>query len=190
MKSEATSPAEPPRERIRNLVSAALVTALMAASGVVSIPLGTVPVTLQVFGVLLAALLLPWAWAGAALGVYLVMGMIGIPVFAGGTAGIGIVFGPTGGYLVGFVVAALVAALLRQSLERAGARQLVADVAAGAFAIVVIYVIGWAQLAAVTHMGAMPAFLAGVAPFLAPDAIKAAVAITVATAVRRATGTR
>ena len=178
------------RERTRSLVSAALLTALMAASGWISIPLGTVPVTFQVFGVVLAALLLPWAWAGASLGVYLVLGAIGVPVFASGTAGLGVVLGPTGGYLIGFVVAAPVAALMRQALENAGARQLVADAMAAALAVVIVYALGWAQLMAVAHMGVLPALLAGVAPFVVPDAVKAGVAITVAVAVRRATSAR
>lgn len=178
------------RERTRNLVSAALVTALMAASGWISLPLGTVPVTLQTFVVFLAALLLPWAWAGASLGAYLLMGTIGVPVFANGTAGLGIVLGPTGGYLIGFAIAATVAALLRQAFERAGARQLFADVAACWIAIAIIYALGSAQLMVVAHMGALPALLAGVAPFIVPDAIKAAVGISVAVAVRRATPAR
>ena len=178
------------RERTRNLVSAALVTALMAASGWISLPLGTVPITLQVFVVFLAALLLPWTWAGASLGVYLLLGTIGVPVFASGTAGLGIVLGPTGGYLMGFAIAATVAALLRQAFERAGARQLFADIAACAIAIAIIYTLGAAQLMVVAHMGALPALLAGVVPFVVPDAIKAAVGVSVATAVRRATSAR
>jgi len=187
----ADSPARPvSRARVRNLVSAALVTALMAASGWISIPLGTVPVTLQVFAVVLAALLLPSAWAAASLGVYLVLGTIGVPVFASGTAGLGVVLGPTGGYVLGFALAAPLASLARESLERTGAAQLVADAAAGVVAIAVIYALGWAQLAVVAHLSALQALLAGVAPFVVPDAIKAAAAITVATAVRRATSGR
>lgn len=178
------------RVRVRNLVSAALVTALLAAAGWISIPLGTVPVTLQVFAVVLAALLLPPRWAAASLGVYLAMGTIGVPVFASGTAGLGVVLGPTGGYVIGFVLAAPLAALVRRALERGGAAQLVADAAAGVVAVAVIYALGWAQLAAVAHLSALQALLAGVAPFVAPDAIKAAVAITVASAVRRATWDR
>jgi len=178
------------RARVRNLVSAALVTALMAASGWISIPLGSVPVTLQVFSVVLAALLLPSAWAAASLGVYLVLGTIGVPVFASGTAGLGVVLGPTGGYVLGFVLAPPLAAFVRESLERAGATQLVADATAGVVAIAVIYALGWAQLAGVAHLSALQALLAGVAPFVVPDAIKAAAAITVATAVRRATSGR
>ena len=178
------------RARVRNLASAALVTALMAASGWISIPLGSVPVTLQVFAVVLAALLLPSAWAAASLGVYLVLGTIGVPVFASGTAGLGVVLGPTGGYVLGFVLAAPFAAFVRESLERTGATQLVADAAAGVVAIAVIYALGGAQLAVVAHLSALQALLAGVAPFVVPDAIKAAAAITVATAVRRATSGR
>lgn len=167
------------------MVSAALVTAFMGAAGWITLPLGAVPVTLQVFGVLLAALLLTWEWALAALGLYLVMGAAGVPVFAMGTAGMGVVLGPTGGYLSGFVVAATAGAAMRVALERGRAKQIVADAIAAVFVIAVIYVCGWLQLSAVTGMGPAKALAVGVVPFLVPDAIKAAVALTIASAVRK-----
>jgi biotin transport system substrate-specific component len=170
--------------RVRNLVAAALVAAFMAATGWIAIPFGPVPVTLQVFGVVLAALLLSWEWAAAALGIYLVMGAAGVPVFAMGTAGLGVLLGPTGGYVLGFALAAPAGAWIRQRLERRGAEQVMADAAAAVAVIAVIYVFGWVQLAAVTNMGLLKAFVVGVVPFLVPDAIKAAVAIAIASAVR------
>lgn len=173
--------------RTRNVVMAGLLTAVMAASGWVSIPVpGAVPITLQVFGVVLAALLLEPAWAAASLAVYVVLGAIGAPVFAGGQGGLGVLFGPTGGYLTGFVLAAYLGALVRSRLVGLGNRELIADIAAAAVVILVVYSAGWAQLALVLHLGPLPSFVAGVAPFLVPDAIKAAVAIIIATAVRRA----
>ena len=71
----------------------------MAATGWIAIPVGPVPVTLQIFGVVLAALLLSWEWAAVALGIYLVLGRGWMPVFSLGTAGLGVVLGPTGGYV-------------------------------------------------------------------------------------------
>ena len=173
--------------RTRNVAMAGLLTAVMAASGWVAIPVpGAVPITLQVFGVVLAGLLLEPAWAAASLAVYVVLGAIGVPVFAGGQGGLGVLFGPTGGYLTGFVLAAYLGAVVRTRLVGLGKRQLAADIAAAAVVILVVYSVGWAQLALVLHLGPLPAFVAGVAPFLVPDAVKAAVAIVVATAVRRA----
>ena len=168
------------------MAAAALVTAFMAATGWIALPIGPVPVTLQVFGVVLAALLLSWEWAAVALAVYLVMGAAGIPVFSLGTAGLGVVMGPTGGYIVGFVLAAPTGAYLRQMLERRGVKQLVADAAAAAAVILVVYLIGWLQLSAVTGMGLPKAFVVGVIPFVVPDAAKAVAAIAVAASVRAA----
>ncbi|NTW28771.1 MAG: biotin transporter BioY [Coriobacteriia bacterium] len=160
-------------------------TALMAVTGWIAIPLGSVPVTLQVFGVVLAALLLPAGWAAASLGAYLVLGAAGVPVFASGQVGLGVVVGPTGGYLFGFVLGASLGALVRGALERRTSA-LVADAAAALVVIVAVYAAGWAQLSLVAHLTAVQAFIGGVAPFVIPDAVKAAVAIVVARGVRRA----
>jgi biotin transport system substrate-specific component len=64
------------------------------------------------------------------------------------------------------------------------------DAVAGLVVIVLVYAFGWAQLAFVTSMGAAPAFVAGVLPFLVPDALKAAGAVALAPIVRKAAGTR
>ena len=177
-----------PVHRTREMTAAALVTSLLVVSAWVTIPLGSVPVTLQVFVVVLASLLLRPGWAAAALGVYLLLGAAGLPVFSSGTGGFGVLAGPTGGYLIGFLVAAPVGAGFRLALRRAGTARGIADTVAVVADIAIIYLLGWMQLSLVTNMGPAPAFIAGVAPFLVPDAIKGIVAITVATGVRRALG--
>lgn len=168
------------------MVAAALVTALMAASAWIAIPIGAVPITLQVFGVVLAALLLPAEWALGSMAAYAVLGAVGVPVFAHGQAGLGVLLGPTGGYIFGFVLGAWLGALVRQLLERRGVAQLVADIAGAAVVVLAIYAVGWTQLAIVLHLTPAQSFLVGVLPFVGPDAIKAAVAIAVASAVRKA----
>lgn len=171
--------------RTSEMVSAALLVALLAGSAWVTIPLGAVPVTLQTFVVVLAALLLSPGWAAAALGLYLALGAIGLPIFSGAKGGLAVLAGPTGGYLIGFLVGAVAAALLRRALEKRFG-QLIADVAAAVTVIVVVYVIGTIQLSVVTSMGLPAAIAVGAAPFLALDAAKAAAAIGVGAAVRRA----
>jgi biotin transport system substrate-specific component len=167
------------------MVTAALLAALLAASAWISIPVGTVPVTLQVFIVLLAGLLLVPRAAFAAVGVYLLMGAAGLPVFAGGLGGMGVLAGPTGGYLWGFALAATAVAWLKRRRLVEGRRN-AADATALAAGIVIIYLAGWLQLAVVTGMGVWPAFAVGVAPFVLIDAVKAAVALGVARALARA----
>lgn len=173
-----------PRSRTRNLVAAGLVAAIMTVLGPVAITAGTVPVTLQIFPVVLAALLLPAEWAAGAMAVYVMLGAIGVPVYAHGTAGLGQLLGPTGGFLIGFIAGAGAGGLAEAALRRVS--HVVADIAAAAVAIVAVYACGWAWLAfGPAHVGALKALVLYVAPFIAPDAVKAAVAILVAVAVRR-----
>ncbi|MBW6468974.1 MAG: biotin transporter BioY [Coriobacteriia bacterium] len=167
------------------MVTAALLAALLAASAWISVPVGAVPVTLQVFVVLLAGLLLTPRGALAAVGVYLLLGAAGLPVFAGGLGGAGVLAGPTGGYLWGFALGATAVAWLGER----GARRMPATAArilALTAGVSLIYLAGWLQLSAVTGMGPWPAFAAGVAPFLLMDVAKAAVALGVARALARA----
>jgi len=175
-----------PSDRTRDLVTSALMVSLLTISAWISIPLGSVPVTLQVFVVVLTALLLSPGWAAATLGVYLIMGAAGLPVFSHGQGGLGVLVGPTGGYLIGFFLGALLGSALRYFLTDRGASTIVADISATAVCITSIYILGWMQLSVVTNMGPAAAFLAGVVPFIVPDVIKGAVAIGVAGAIRRA----
>ena len=175
------------RTDTRSLVTAALFAALISASAFIAVPLpGGVPFTLQLFVALLTGLVLTPGWAGAALGVYLLLGVAGVPVFAGGKAGIAAIVGPTGGYLIGFAVAAMTVAAMRQVLGRRFVPLTVADVVAVSLGLVVIYAIGWTQLALVTGMSAGQAFMAGVVPFVVLDVAKAAGAVFTAAAMRRA----
>lgn len=146
----------------------AVLTALCAQIAV-PIPGSPVPVTGQTFAVLITA-----AAAGPVLGLssqvlYLVLGAIGLPVFAHGSSGLAIVTGVTAGYFVGFVVASVVmGAGSRRGTDRSFARELV--VAAGSSAS--IYLFGASWLAISTGMSASAAFAAGVTPFLVGDALK------------------
>jgi biotin transport system substrate-specific component len=167
------------------MVTAALLAALLAASAWVTIPTQPVPLTFQTLVVVLAALLLDWEWSLAAVGLYVLMGAVGLPVFSGARGGLGVLLGPTGGYLVGFVLAAAMGAASRTLLARR-LPAVAADALAAAAVVAIVYVIGWPWLARVTGMPPQAAFLAGVAPFLPLDAAKAAAAVGVAAALRRA----
>lgn len=171
-------------DRTRDVVTASLLAALLAASAWVSVPLQPVPVTFQTFVVILAALLLRPRWAAAAVGTYLVLGAAGVPVFSGPAGGLAPLVGPTGGYLVGFLVATTTGAWVRVRLARI-ARAGAADVAGAVVVLAVVYALGWAWLVQVTGLGVGAAFAVGVAPFLPLDAAKAAVAVGAAAALRR-----
>lgn len=172
----------------RRVTTTALLAALLAASAAVSLPTGSVPVTLQVLVVVLIALVVPRNWAALAVATYLLVGVVGFPVFSGLRGGLGVLTGPTGGYLIGFLVAAPAGAWVRSLLGRGPASGRGADGVAALVVVIVVYLFGWLQLMTVTGAGPAAALAAGVTPFLIPDVVKAAVAVLLAPAVRRAAG--
>jgi biotin transport system substrate-specific component len=173
--------------RASAVIRPALVAALVAVGALITVPLGPVPVTLQVLMVAVAALVLSPAEAFAAMGVYVGLGALGLPVFSGGASGIGVLLGPTGGFIAGFVVAApLGAAVRRATMRLLPAWSLAGDLMAMAVLIAVTYLCGLARFAAVTGVGVAEAFPVAVAPFVAPDILKAAVALAAARGVRAA----
>lgn len=169
----------------REVAMDALLVALLVVSCFFTIPLGPVPFTLQTAVVILIALLCSPKHAVIVCGVYLLMGACGLPVFSSMTGGVGKLLGPTGGFLVSYVIGSPIASGLRRTLERRGVKQLVCDIAAAATIIVVSDVIGWVWYMVVTASGPLAAFLAADAPFIAIDCCKAAVSIVVAVAVRK-----
>jgi biotin transport system substrate-specific component len=155
---------------IRDLVLIILGSLLVALFARVEIPLpfSPVPITGQTFAVLLAGAALGSKRGAAALALYLAEGALGLPFFAGGAHGIEIVLGATGGYLVGFIVAAYVIGLLaEQGLERNLRTSLVPFL----IGTVIIYLLGVSWLAVV--LGSFKdAVTFGLVPFLVGDAIK------------------
>ena len=115
----------------------------------------------------------------------MLLGAAGLPVFAAGKGGLGVLAGPTGGFLLGFIAGVFLGALVRTRVNRMGSRMW-ADVMAVAVTLVVTYTLGWLHLAIVTGLGPSAALAAGVAPFVVFDVVKAVIAIMLATAIRRA----
>jgi biotin transport system substrate-specific component len=175
-----------PTTEARRTATTALLAALLAGSTLFAIPLQPVPITMQVFIVVLIALLVEPAWAALAVGTYLLIGAAGLPVFAGFHGGVSKLVGPTGGFLFGFLVGAVAGAWARRALERRGVSRIAADIVAAAVVIIVVYLLGWSQLALVAHLTPLQAFAAGVAPFVVIDILKAVGAVAVADGVRRA----
>lgn len=176
------------RSRTRQMVSAALIAALMAGTSWVTVNLGPVPFTLQTVFVVLAAVLLAPQWAAASMGVYLVLGAAGVPVFAGGTGGIAAFTLPTGGFLIAFPIAAGLGSLAFRALRRrpGAAGAIVAPIVTVLVVEATIYAVGVPWLAAMTGMSMSKALAVAMLPFLVPDTLKAIVAVIIATAVGRA----
>lgn len=162
------------------MVLAALFAALIAVGAFIAIPIGPVPIVLQNFFVLLTGLLLGPRWGLVACGVYLLAGALGLPVFAGGTGGIGRFFGPTGGYLLAYLPAVFITGFISQNKKKA----IVWDSVAMILASMVIYALGASWLKFSTGMTWSKSLAVGMFPFLLGDALKIAVAIVVAKTAR------
>jgi len=143
-----------------------------------------VPVTLQTLGVMLAGLVLGARLGALAVLVYLAIGAVGVPVFAGGAAGLAQFAGPTGGYLIAFPVGAFVIGLIAFRGGRFRPRW--AFVAAVVGGIAVVYAIGIPVLAARTSFDLTEAARLGGLIFLPGDLIKAGLAAVIAVGVHRA----
>jgi biotin transport system substrate-specific component len=155
-------------ERTRLLAETATFIALLAAGAVWgSFPIGPIPITLQTFFLLLAAPVMKRrAVIPAAL--YLLLGGLNLPIFHLGLSGIGVLLGPSGGFLAGFIPAAAVAGL---AYEKKSRPIRIAGLAAGT-GIVYACGVGWLLLSAGISLPA--ALVVGVLPFLPGDALKGA----------------
>lgn len=162
--------------------------ALIAACATLTIAVGAVPITLQTFAVLLTGAVLGPRRALLALGLYLAIGLAGVPVFSGGRTGLMVLAGPSVGYVVSFPVAAAVVGLLvgRIPARIGGAARTVGIFAACVAATVaVVYPLGIAGMAWRLGYTAGEAFVAN-ATFIPGDLLKCAAAAVTAAAVLRA----
>ena len=143
----------------------------LAAQIQVLLPFSPVPVTGQTFAVLLLAALCGCRRGPATVLTYLILGGLGLPVFAGGASGAARLLGPTAGYLLGFLAAALVVGALA---EKGWDRRPATTAASMVLGNIIIYATGVAWLS--RFVGWNSVLSAGVLPFLAGDAVKIALA--------------
>jgi biotin transport system substrate-specific component len=158
-----------PSDRVKRLVYAALFAALTAVSAWVTIPLPFVPITLQTFFVMLSGVVLGPYFGALSMIVYLLLGLVGLPVFAGGQSGLGALVGPTGGYMIGFILCPIVAGLIMRMHKDPGIIWYGLAMLAGD---TVIFILGLAQLSVVLHMPVDRAVIIGLLPFIPGDILK------------------
>ena len=157
------------RSSVNTMLKISLFSALMAVSAMISIPF-PVPVTLQTFALFLALLTLGGLKAFAAVSVYIALGIVGLPVFAGFNSGLGYLLGASGGFVISFPIAAIVFYLLELLFGKSEKRQIYYSVAA----LLLIYVIGSLWFAIVYSGG--KGFFASLAisslPYIPIDTVK------------------
>lgn len=158
----------------KDLSLIALFAALTAVGGFISIPFYPVPLTLQIFFVLLSGTILGKKLGALSQIIYLGLGSIGAPVFHNFTGGIGILLGPTGGFLFGFIPGAYVAGLFYEKYTNNKLR-----FSGLIISLVPIYIIGILWLSFITGISIEKAILVGGIPFILGDFVKSIIVFLV-----------
>ena len=161
--------------------------AVITVTAWLTLPVMTIPVTLQTFGVFLTLLLLGGRDGLISIIVYILLGLVGVPVFSGFKGGISTLFGPTGGYIIGFVFIAVIYLIF----TRFGKEKLLIKIAALFIGLLVCYAFGTLWFVFVFNsgeekIGFISALSMCVIPFVVPDVLKLAAAVLLSRAIEPA----
>jgi biotin transport system substrate-specific component len=167
-----------PRSLVMDIALVAAGAALVALLAQITIPLPLVPITGQTLAVLLVGSTLGWARGALSMVLYAVLGLVGLPVFAPNadgshSQGVSVVFGATGGYIIGFILSAILVGWLAELKWDRKFLKALATFAAGTLSV---FVIGLPWLGFVAHLDIPTTLAYGLYPFLIPGAIKAVIA--------------
>ncbi len=167
------------RNTLKRDLTIALFAALMAAGAFIRIPIGPVPITLTSFFMLMAALLTGPIGGVISVAIYLITGLLGLPAFAGGS-GPAVFAGPTGGFLIGYLIAALACGFISSDTETLKNEKIpFRDITAVIIGSLILYAAGVPWLKWNLGLEWNKAFMAGMLPFLPGDAIKAVAAVMI-----------
>ncbi|MGN0771960.1 MAG: biotin transporter BioY [Christensenellales bacterium] len=164
----------------KNIASVGLMSAVMCILGPLSLPIGLVPITLGTFGIYLTCYLLGWKKGVLCTLIYLLLGMVGVPVFSNFGAGLAKLVGPTGGYLIGYIPMSFIIGIFADKFRNNKPMQLLGMI----LATIVLYAIGTAWLSVSANLTFAKALAAGVTPFIVGDAIKIVMAMILGMPIR------
>jgi len=173
------------KSKIVTMTTVALCTAIISILGPLAIPLpfSPVPIALCIFAIYIAAYALGALWGTASVALYLLLGLIGVPVFAETTGtGPGAFAGATGGYLIGYLFIAFFSGLFIQKFEK----KIYMHVVGILIGLTICYVLGVIWLAHVTGLSLWGALCAGFFPYLPGDAAKIILGMLVGIPLRKA----
>lgn len=169
------------KNRTYQLASAAIFAALLCILGPLSLPIGPVPISLATLIVYLAAYILGYKLGTISCIIYLLLGLVGLPVFSGYAGGIGKLAGPTGGYLIGYIPLAFITGLFVIK----GKGKLLAAVAGMVLGTAVLYLLGTIWFVLQMDYSVGQALAVCVIPFLLGDGIKIVIAALFGGTVRK-----
>lgn len=174
--------------KTRNLVLCAMCAAITCILAPISIPIGPVPISLCTFAVMLAGVLLGAKFGFISQLIYVLLGAVGVPVFAGYSAGLSCIAGMTGGYIVAYPVLALLTGLLywKFGKNQKGKLRIAWMLIAMIVGTVVLYAFGTAWFCAVSGTGLVAALGMCVVPFLPGDALKMIVVALISLPIEKA----
>lgn len=168
------------KNKTYNIVLAGISAALIAVCAWIAIPVGAVPITLSTLGIFLILMSEGFKRGTAAIAVYLLLGLVGIPVFSNFKGGPAVLVGPTGGFLIGYIPMALVFALLVKILRvrtMTGFKKILFNILSAVCSEIVLYLFGcvWLMLTS-GNKDVMNVLSVCVLPFIIPDIVKITVA--------------
>jgi biotin transport system substrate-specific component len=168
--------------KIRNMVFTALFAAVICAVAPFKIPVGAVPITLATFAIYIAASVLNWKYGTLSVLIYILIGLVGLPVFSGFEGGLQKLAGPTGGFLIGYIPCALIIGLIVDRFEI----KVWVYPAAMVLGTAVLYAFGTAWFMISLNYTLAAALMACVVPFLIGDAVKIVLASVISPMLRKA----
>jgi biotin transport system substrate-specific component len=166
--------------KINTMTLVAVMAAVMCVLGPLTIPIGTVPVSLTVFTVWLGVTILGKQKGTLSYLIYLLIGLVGVPVFSGFTAGPGKLFGPTGGYLLGFIPMAWISGVFIEKFHKKIYLQMLGML----IGLLFCYIPGTIMLSVMMDMKFLAALSVGVFPFILFDLIKMVLALVIGQIIR------
>lgn len=171
--------------KIQNLTLTALMAAILCIMGPIVIPIGMVPMSLANMAIYLAIILLDKKRAVISTTIYLLIGLVGIPVFAGFSAGAGKLFGPTGGYLVGYLVLSFLGGSFLENVKYQGKQKIGYQILALSMGTVGLYLFGTVWLMYQSRLNWITALSVGVVPFVIFDVIKILLAVSIGNSMKK-----
>lgn len=170
------------QKKVKDMTLTAVFAALLCICSQIVIPIGVIPITLQTAAVYITALALGPGKGSAALGLYLLLGAVGLPVFAGATGGIGVFLGPTGGFLWGFLLVPVISGTLIGKMDQNKFLSYIIALLPGFF---VVFALGLLWLKYSLSLTWTAVLMAGVVPYLPGDFAKIVLAALVAKRIYR-----
>ncbi len=160
--------------KTKKLIYCALFGAVICIMSLISIPTQPVPLNMALFAVLLAGGMLGKKYGTLSVLVYILLGVVGIPVFAGFRGGLGVMAGPTGGYIAGYIVVAFLTGLVYEKTQK-----FKYTVPVMIISVMLCYVLGTAWYCYIMKSGVLSALALCVLPFIPADIIKIVLAALV-----------